>query len=239
MKYQNIAFDVYGTMVDIHTDEQNLSLWEQMRKVMFFYGVQAEACDLKTLFFLLCEKQMKERKLLCDYPEIDVVSVVECIFEINARKVSRDIAVSTAQIMRALSTEYIRVYDGVIETLKELKKQGRKLYVLSNAQACFTQKELDMLGLSQYFDGILFSSDYGVAKPSKTFFDALIDKFSLDRQSTVYVGNDEFSDMFGASNAGIDCVWLKTNHTPKSAVCKTPPTFTIENGDFAELLHIL
>lgn len=239
MKYQNIAFDVYGTMVDIHTDEQSMALWEKIRRVLFFYGVQSEASDLKTLYFLLCQKQAEERKQHCDYPEIDVVSVFERIFEIGGRKVPRDIATSVAQTMRALSTEYIKLYDGVIETLTELKKQGRKLYVLSNAQACFTQVELDMLGVSQYFDGILFSSDYGVAKPSKAFFDALIDKYSLDKQNTMYVGNDAFSDMKGAQDAGIDCVWLRTNHTPSDAVCENPPTYTIANGDFRELLNIL
>lgn len=239
MKYQNIVFDVYGTMVDIHTDEQDLELWEKMRRVFFFYGVQCEAEDLKALYFLICEKLMSERKLECDYPEIDIVKVYESIFEIKGRQVSRDIATSVAQTMRALSTEYIKVYDGVIETLKELKKQGRKLYILSNAQACFTQVELDKLGVSQYFDGILFSSDCCVSKPSKTFFNALINKYKLDKQKTVYIGNDAFSDMKGAQGVGIDCVWLRTNHTPSDAVCENPPTYTIANGDFRELLNIL
>lgn len=239
MKYQNIVFDVYGTMVDIHTDEQSLSLWEKMRRVFFFYGVQSSVEDLKTLYFLLCEKLMNERKLKCDYPEIDIVKVYESIFEINGRKVPRDTATSVAQTMRALSTEYIKVYDGVAQTLEELKKQGKKLYILSNAQACFTQVELDKLGISQYFDGILFSSDCCVSKPSKTFFDALINKYKLDKQKTVYIGNDAFSDMKGAQDASIDCVWLRTNHTPIDATCEIQPTYTIANGDFRELLNIL
>ena len=28
MKYENYIFDLYGTLVDIHTDEENTELWE-------------------------------------------------------------------------------------------------------------------------------------------------------------------------------------------------------------------
>lgn len=37
MKYQNYVFDLYGTLVDIHTDEEQQMLWEKMA---MFYGYQ-------------------------------------------------------------------------------------------------------------------------------------------------------------------------------------------------------
>ena len=35
MRYQNYVFDLYGTLVDIHTDEEQQMLWEKMA---MFYG---------------------------------------------------------------------------------------------------------------------------------------------------------------------------------------------------------
>ena len=37
MRYQNYVFDLYGTLVDIHTDEEQQMLWEKMA---MFYGYQ-------------------------------------------------------------------------------------------------------------------------------------------------------------------------------------------------------
>ena len=37
--YKNIVFDVYGTLININTDEISLSVWEQVAKTMRFYGV--------------------------------------------------------------------------------------------------------------------------------------------------------------------------------------------------------
>ena len=31
MKYENYIFDLYGTLVDIHTDEEKTELWEKLR----------------------------------------------------------------------------------------------------------------------------------------------------------------------------------------------------------------
>ena len=30
MKYENYIFDLYGTLVDIHTDEEKTELWEKL-----------------------------------------------------------------------------------------------------------------------------------------------------------------------------------------------------------------
>ena len=36
--YKNIIFDVYGTMVDVWTDEQDIQTWQAVSSLMDFYG---------------------------------------------------------------------------------------------------------------------------------------------------------------------------------------------------------
>ena len=38
MRYKNYIFDLYGTLVDIHTEEDNQELWEKMRLFYGYYG---------------------------------------------------------------------------------------------------------------------------------------------------------------------------------------------------------
>ena len=40
MRYKNYIFDLYGTLVDIHTEEDNQELWEKMRQESLGYCLQ-------------------------------------------------------------------------------------------------------------------------------------------------------------------------------------------------------
>ena len=75
----------------------------------------------------------------------------------------------TAITFRALSRKFLRAYDGAEELLKELRRRGKGIYLLSNAQTDFTRPEIEMLGLTGYFDGIFISSEQGCRKPSPRF----------------------------------------------------------------------
>ena len=111
------------------------------------------------------------------------------------------------------------------------------MYILSNAQASFTQFELKKLGLPKYFNGIVLSSKYGVAKPSATFFDIILEKYHLEKSECIYVGNDLHSDILGANNAQIHNIWLNTGHLQNDS--GHTPTYTIEDGDFAKICDIV
>ena len=47
---------------------------------------------------------------------------------------TKELSVHTGQFFRVMSTEYIKLYPGTKEMLKELKKAGKNIYLLSNAQ---------------------------------------------------------------------------------------------------------
>lgn len=36
--YKNYVFDLYGTLVDINTNENNINLWKKMQEFYAFYG---------------------------------------------------------------------------------------------------------------------------------------------------------------------------------------------------------
>ena len=50
--YRNYIFDLYGTLLDIHTDEQNKDLWKIMRDFYNVYGCEWKQKPLKDAFFL-------------------------------------------------------------------------------------------------------------------------------------------------------------------------------------------
>lgn len=237
--YNNIIFDVYGTLVDIHTDEKKDEIWHRLSEVFNSYNVYYKADKLQRQYIRQCKLQYKRGLKKYDFPEIDVIEAFKAMAKKKFVIITHEQARTLAQLMRTLSIEYIFPYSGVESTLKSLKERGKRLYILSNAQECFTQNELEKLDLFKYFDGVVYSSDYGVAKPSTAFFDVLIDKYKLSKENSIYVGNDPLSDVNGARNANIDCIWLKTNHTPADIIPNILPKYIIEKGDIKALLDII
>lgn len=119
-------------------------------------------------------------------------------------------------MFRSISTVKLRLFDGALEVLKELRRRGKKVYLLSNAQSCFTVPELKALGIYVFFDGITISSDVKVRKPSLAFYEQALD--GIDPSLCVMIGNDEFADVRGAMSAGMDACYIQTEQSPSFPV---------------------
>ena len=121
-------------------------------------------------------------------------------------------AQTLADEFRRLSMVRIKAFHGVKTMLRELRKVGG-VYLLSNAQACFTRKELADTGLISLFDGIIISSEVGVKKPSERVFEIAFDTFGISPADSIYVGNDMRDDILGASSVGMKSAYIHTEQS--------------------------
>ena len=113
--------------------------------------------------------------------------------------------------------------------LASLRERGG-VYLVSNAQSCFTIDELRTTGLYDLFDGILISSDVGVKKPSTEIFEIAFDRFGITPESSIYVGNDMRDDILGATRAGLRTMYIKTAQSGNYPTLDIPePTYTVKN----------
>ncbi len=218
---KSYIFDLYGTLVDIYTNEKKFSLWKNMAMIFSLTGAEYSPRELKKRYQELVSEECL-RQLLFTKEKFHDESIEEEETEIQLEKVFcrllsdkgvRADEKQAAQLgiaFRSLSLGYIRLYDGVPELLHRLKESGRKLYLLSNAQRLFTEPEMKMLGLYDCFDGILFSSDAGVKKPSFHFYDELFRKYGLKKEESVMIGNEYRADAFGAAEYGIKSMYVFT-----------------------------
>ena len=183
--YQTYIFDLYGTLVDIHTDETKIEVWEKMALFYGYYGAYYTAEELRQTYRELTQEAEKEA-LRHDshesFPELQIEDVFLELFRRKGADVLKETAVYAGQFFRVLTTEYIRLYDGTRELLEALKASGGSLYLLSNAQRIFTAYEMKALDIFRYFDGIYISSSYGVKKPDLRFFELLIEKEKIKRE---------------------------------------------------------
>lgn len=218
-------FDLYGTLVDIRTDESLPLLWTSMASFMSLKGASYNDTDLRLEYGRLCEKETQDlikkmrkgkHKLEVRDVEIDLLNVFKGLYEKRGVKVTKQELNDTAVMFRSISTVKLRLFDGAREVLNELRRRGKKVFLFSNAQACFTVPELKALGIYDLFDGVMISSELKVKKPSLAFYEAALD--GKDPSLCVMFGNDEFADIRGAMGAGMDACYIQTEQSPSFPV---------------------
>ena len=175
MRYTDLIFDLYGTLVDIHTEESD-AVWEKTAIFFGFYGANYTGPELKQAFeTVMSAREAKAGQSYECFPDIPFEQVMAELFQRKGVSPNApELGKNAAQLFRILSFDYIRLYPDVLDALTLLRQKGCRLWLLSNAQQVFTAYELRYLGLGEQLDGIYLSSDYGCRKPDGNFFHALL-----------------------------------------------------------------
>lgn len=98
------------------------------------------------------------------------------------------------------------LYDDVRPALAELQRLGVRVVIAGNQ----TVKAGDLLrGLDLPVDVIATSGEWRCAKPSREFFDRVVDVAGAPRQSILYVGDHPANDTFAAAGAGLRTAHLR------------------------------
>ena len=217
--YRNFIFDLYGTLVDIHTNETKPSLW---KRLALFYSFQGASCTGTELRRRYRQLEATARTAPSPYtcPEICAADIFQTLYIEKGIQPTQELLTATGQFFRIESLHTLQCYPATIGTLHKLHAAGCGVYLLSNAQRIFTEYELRSLGLWELFDGILISSDEGCCKPDPAFFQILFKRYHL--------------------SAGIDCCYIHTATSSGSA--DAPPKedrFTVMDGDSRKLQKLL
>ena len=279
--YKNYIFDLYGTLLDIRTDEHSKKLWKIMHDFYNAYGCEWKQKPLRDAFFLYDAAERQRLSVLTGVkkPEIRIERVFSRLlfegaghhscsliiagseldslrkqYRVDPEAVLQKVADSEwaaacANLFRTASREYVRLYPNTMDTLKTLKENGCRLYLLSNAQKIFTMPEIEAFGLQDILDKIVISSDCGMMKPEAGFLQKLMSEESLQPEETVMVGNEIESDVAIALRGGIRSIFLNTFGLKKKVIDrrisealrleKAPAELTpmiIRSGDIGEII---
>ena len=139
MNYTDLIFDLYGTLVDIHTEEDD-PVWEKTALYFGYYGASYTGAELRTAFqSAMAAKQAKAGQSYECFPDLPFEPVMAQLFRDKGVEEHADaLGKNASQLFRITSTEYIRLYPGVTDALKALREKGCRLWLLSNAQRVFT-----------------------------------------------------------------------------------------------------
>ena len=222
--YKNYIFDLYGTLVDINTNEWKASLWKNMSVIYSMHGAIYTPGELKKAYYTYLKEQIEAipKEKYTTNPEPQIEYVFQKMFTEKGVECSMELAKETGMTFRALSLKYIKLYDGVHELFEKIHSTGGKAYLLSNAQRIFTEPEIRMVGI---YDDI-------------KFYQHILQKHGLDPKESIMIGNDYITDIKGAHNAGLDSLYLHTNISPEIKG-ELLATYPIMSGNIFEAIDVL
>ncbi|MGI6107124.1 MAG: HAD family hydrolase [Lachnospiraceae bacterium] len=234
--YRNYLFDLYGTLIDIHTDETPAGLWRQMAGIYARRGADYSPKELHAAYLRICAEEIEKKREETGsrWPEPDIGVVFRRLY-LEAPKhhaagleIGDAVIQMTADAFRTLSMKRLKLYPHTAAVLKKLREQGKHLYLLSNAQNLFTIPELEQLGILPLFEAVYISSDRGVKKPDPAFMEMLLQEQNLDPAECLMIGNDLDTDMESAARCGVRGVFLNTYNVPLEEVKKWKEDLTAE-----------
>ncbi|MHB1532672.1 HAD family hydrolase [Acidithiobacillus sp.] len=216
MAIEAVYFDLYGTLINIETNETMEEIYRAIAHYLTFHGISFSRGELRDRYYAIMKEMKRESPE--KYPEIDVAAIWEVLLaQENSKPAKRraELAQALAQLYRAISRTRLQRYEGAKRALKELQ-QNYRLGMISDAQPCFALPEMKAMKIKKYFDVRVISGDYGFRKPDPRLFEWALEKLGVRPHEAIYVGNDMYRDVYGAQRAGMKTIFVDSNQGAKS-----------------------
>lgn len=202
-----VLFDLYGTLIDIRTDEYDPTLWGTLAPYLGYLGVVIAAEELRSQYLKRVEFQLSSSPER--YAEVDVFAVFRDIFAAYGRtKVSREKIIAAAMLFRSLSRRQFGLFPDVAPVLRRLR-ESYAIGLVSDAQWVFTEPELAITGLRDLFEVRVLSSRCGFKKPDPRLFAKALQTLHVAPEHAVYIGDNPSRDLVGARRAGLRCILFR------------------------------
>ena len=224
-KYKAVIFDLDGTLFD-HFGAVEKSFEKLYNKYSVFHKMAFEE-------FLKLNKNLLKKYFIL-YRDKQISWEDHRIYRIKALYSHFGISLSDDEANEKF-IEYLKIYESCWQPLdnaplllKKLKDVGYKLGIITNGESSQQHKKIHVLGIEEFFDSTVISSDFGFAKPDVSIFKHALQELGVEEQEAIYVGDSISSDICGAANAGIDSIYIIRDHN-REAETDCRPDCTIYN----------
>src|SRR5260370_3517353 len=107
-----------------------------------------------------------------------------------------------------LESHPIKLMPGVLEALAQISVPVGIWTNTKTAREADVRRWLWRAGIERYFTWVVTSVDAGFRKPNTQFVDYALGKCQLSGDQVIFIGNQLNTDIQGAVEYGIRCVWL-------------------------------
>ena len=187
--YDLFVFDWDGTLNDMRI---TMRINERLKRTFGLWNKDSSIKDFKSVNYDLKKRLKNEAR------KNDVMTYLFDIF---------------------LNLSRPRLHKDSLSMLRHLKENGKKIAIFSNGRSGRVIRELNILGITDYFDIIVSARDLNALKPNPTGLKAILSSTKIKANRCIYSG-DMCDDIISAKLAHVDSCGLADGfdsfHTLKS-----------------------
>lgn len=229
MKYTTLLFDIDNTILDFEQDER-VALIKTLKENNLPHN--DETVKLYSHFNALMWKKFENGEATKADIQNKRFSMLIDHLGVKSNKTPREIN-DMYEVNLRLGGIPI---DGTKEVLDTLKKEGYRLYGVTNGLKLSQENRGRHSGIDVFFEKVFISECVGYQKPTKEYFDFVFENIDeKDKSKILLIGDSLSSDIKGAQNAGIDSLWIN----PKGAVNDVCEKATYEGKHIRDIFQII
>jgi putative hydrolase of the HAD superfamily len=197
--YKVISFDLDGTLVDYESDscysfrkardraiEKYPEMAEQLTDELFVRGRQATYIQFGDTGIPLKDWFREWMRTVLE--SLDIFDF--------------ELAGQMGEIYGLFRNTTLTVFEDALQVVPKLAGTYT-LSILSNGSS-----KLQKLSIAEFFSHSIYAREVGYEKPAPEIFHAAAKAAGCTGDEMLYVGDGQYTDILGASNAGIDMVWI-------------------------------
>ncbi|CAC9960405.1 GMP/IMP nucleotidase YrfG [uncultured Gammaproteobacteria bacterium] len=178
-----ILLDMDGTLLDLNFD---LHFWLEYLPLVYANKHNLTHQQSKDKIRPMLEKEQGNLHWYClDY--------WQNIFKLDIVKLKEDVS------------HLIKIHPFVLDFLAQAKQHNKRIYLVTNAHRKTVRLKMRVTNLESYFDEIVTSHDYGIAKEDQGFWQHLEKAINLDKEKSIFF-DDSISVLNSAKKFGIGTV---------------------------------
>lgn len=151
-----------------------------------------------------------------------------CDIDFWSKELHLDISALKEQIRHL-----IEVHPHVIDFLKMMREQKKKIFLLTNAHSKTVKIKFKKTEIGKYFDSVLCSFDVGYPKEYLEFWHKAAEKLGFDKEHSLFIDDTE-EVLITAKEYGIKHLLFKATANSKTAPKESKEFTTI--SDFRDLM---
>lgn len=133
----------------------------------------------------------------------------DCLIDLGFPEPEPDIIRNALKTLYAVSQEFWNLEEDTLPTLDWLQEQDFRLGLISNASDVDDVYALLVkFDLTDYFEHIIISADFGLRKPHPEIFLEGLRLFQVKPQDCLMVGDRLDMDILGANHVNISSIWI-------------------------------
>ena len=208
----NFVFDAYGTLFDINAAARDAANDAEMGALRESWQTIAQGWRERQLRYSWLGSMMGR------YEDFWTLTVRALDATLQAHDLNDD-AVIRDQLL-GLYRE-LSAFDEVRSVLQQLKQQGDRTAVFSNASPAMLEDALKASALLPWLDEIISVDVLKKYKPTPETYALVTDRFQCAPRDVIFFSSNNW-DVSGAANFGFRTVWVNRSHVAWDALVGAP-----------------